>query len=225
MEPTLLRELPAPQRLALSYAPAAARGPTLGLLALDARLATALRQRGEPVLVQMRLAWWRETLAADPGGWPSGEAVLELLRGWRDPAALVALVDGWEALLGEMFDAAAMEAFAVGRVAGFAQLARELGSDPAAAAAAARWWALGDLAANLSDPAERAAAVEVAAALPPIPRLPRALRPLAVLAGLARRSLGRGGVPLLDGPAAMFVAVRLGITGRQGMVGAMTGRT
>jgi phytoene synthase len=40
------------------------------------------------------------------------------------------------------------------------------------------------------------------------------LRPLAVLSGLARRSLARGGSPLLDGPGAMLLAVRLGIAGR-----------
>jgi phytoene synthase len=209
----LLDELPAAQRLALAYAPAAVRWPTLALLALDARLGAILRRKGEPVLRQMRLAWWRDTLAAEPGGWPAGEAVLEALRGWREPSALVALIDGWEALLGDTLEAAAIGEFADGRAAGFAELARELGIDPAPAAACARLWALGDLAANLSDPAERAAVMASAAGLP-CPPLPRALRPLTVLAGLARRSLRRGGAPLLDGPNAPLRAVRLGITGR-----------
>jgi phytoene synthase len=44
--------------------------------------------------------------------------------------------------------------------------------------------------------------------------LPRALRPLTVLAGLALRSLARGGAPLLDGAGATLLAVRLGIAGR-----------
>jgi hypothetical protein len=44
--------------------------------------------------------------------------------------------------------------------------------------------------------------------------LPRTLRPLTVLTGLARRSLGRGGAPLLDGPRAALLAMRLGIAGR-----------
>ncbi len=209
----LLEELPAPQRLALSYAPSASRAATLALLALDARLGAALRQGGEPVLVQMRLAWWRDTLAAGPGGWPAGEAVLEALQVWRNPGALVALVDGWEALLGETLDAEAIEGFAAGRGDAFAQLAIELGNDPQAAGAGARLWALGDLAANLSDTAERARVLEAAGGLP-CPPLPRALRPLAVLSGLARRSLARGGFPLLDGPGAMLLAVRLGIAGR-----------
>jgi phytoene synthase len=214
MDRTLFEALPAPQRLALSYAPSIARAPTLALLALDARLGAALRQAGEPVLVQMRLAWWRDTLGSDPNGWPAGEAVLDLLRGWRDPGALVPLVDGWEALLGETLDAAAINGFAAGRGEAFGQLARELDDDPEAASICARHWALADLAANLSDPGERTAVLRAAAELPRCPRLSRKLRPLAVLAGLARRSLARGGAPLVAGPGAMLLAVRLGITGR-----------
>jgi phytoene synthase len=161
----------------------------------------------------MRLAWWRDTLGSEPSGWPAGETTLEVLRGWQDPGALVALVDGWEALLGETFCTAAISAFASGRSAAFAQLARELGHDVQAAGACARLWAAGDLAANLSDRAEVSRVIESAAGLS-CPPLPRALRPLTVLAGLARRSLARGGAPLLDGPGALLLAVRLGITGR-----------
>ena len=214
MSRPLVEQLPAPQRLALSYAPLSARGPTLALLALDRRLAELLRRRGEPVLAQVRLAWWRDTLAADPHGWPEGEPLLALLRGWRDPAPLVALVNGWEALLSERLEPAAIAEFVSGRAAGFAQLACELGGDPGPAAAPGRLWALGDLAAHLADPAERAAAIEIASHFPRNVELPRPLRPLAVLAGLARRSLARGGTPLLDGPGAALTAIRLGITGR-----------
>jgi len=214
MLPNLLDELPAAQRLALAYAPRAARASTLALLALDARLAVTMRRKGEPVLAQMRFAWWRDRLAAEPASWPAGDAVLDLLRGWREPAALVPLVDGWEALLCDALDTQAIAEFAGGRGHAFAQLARELGVAAPAAAPCGELWALGDLAANLADPGERAATLARAAALPPCPTLPRALRPLAVLAGLARRSLERGGAPLLEGPGAMARAMRLGIIGR-----------
>lgn len=214
MPQILLDELPAPQRLALSYAPAAARPATLALLALDARLGSALRRRAEPVFVQMRLAWWRDVLAAEPASWPGGDEVLGLLRAWREPAGLRSLVDGWEALLGDRLDAPTIDAFARGRGEAFAQLARELGAPASPAAACARLWALGDLAANLSEPDERAAAIEATDALPPCPALPRTLRPLAVLSGLARRSLARGGAPLLAGAGTVILAMRLGITGR-----------
>ena len=210
----LMDELPAPQRLALAYAPRAARGATLALLALDARLAMILRRRGEPILAQMRLAWWRDMLGADKSSWPHGDAVLDRLAKWRDPATLVALVDGWEVLLADAFDRASIEQFAAGRAQAFGGLANELARDPAPAEACGRWWALGDLAANLSDPMERTLVLAVAAKLPSCPRLPRALRPLAVLSGLARRSLARGGRPLADGAGAALLAVRLGIAGR-----------
>ena len=209
----LIVELPPAQRLALSYAPYAARPVTLALLALDARLAAVVRKRGEAVLAQMRLAWWRDLLAADPAGWPAGEPVLGLLRTWRDPAALGPLVDGWEALLGETLDAPAIDEFARGRAGGIAQLAREVGADAGPAAAGGRLWALGDLAAHLSDHAERAAVIAAADGLHR-PHLPKSLRPVAVLAGLARRSLDRDGAPLLDGPGAMLSALRVGIIGR-----------
>ena len=214
MAPILLDELPGAQRLALAYAPRPARPATLAVLALDERLAAVLRRRGEPVLAQMRLAWWRDMLAAEPLSWPVGDAVLDLLRGWREPAKLGPLVDGWEALLGDALDAKAIAEFALGRGQAFSQLAQELCIAAPGAETCGELWALGDLAANLAEPEERAATLAAAAALPPCPRLPRPLRPLTVLAGLAQRSLGRGGVPLLDGPGAMLLAMRLGIAGR-----------
>ena len=211
---TLLDELPGPQRLALSYAPAASRSATLAVLALDARLGAIIRRRGEPAMAQLRLAWWRDILAAAPAAWPPGDPVLSLLRDWRRPAALGSLVDGWEGLLAERLHALAIGEFARGRCDACAELARELSADTSSGVAGARLWALGDLAANLSDPGERAAVIEAAAPLAPGPPLPRSLRPLAVLAGLGRRSLRRGGAPLLDGPGAALTAIRLGITGR-----------
>jgi phytoene synthase len=53
MDRSLLEALPTAQRLALSYAPPSARPATLALLALDARLGAAVRQRGEPVLATL----------------------------------------------------------------------------------------------------------------------------------------------------------------------------
>lgn len=212
MSRLLLDELPPPQRLALSYAPAAARQKTLALFALDARLASIVRRRGEPVLAQMRLAWWRDALAASADKRPAGETVLGLLGGWRDPSTLIPLVDGWETLLGEALDEPAIQGFAAGRGAGCAELARELACEPSAASSAGRLWALGDLAAHLSNATERAAVIAAADGMSR-PALLRALRPLTVLAGLAERSLRRGGTPLLEGPGAGLLAVRLGIAG------------
>jgi phytoene synthase len=76
----LAAELPPPQRLALNYASARARPAFLALLALDTRFAAVLRQRREPIAAQLRLAWWRKTLAEPAAGWPRGEPVLDALR-------------------------------------------------------------------------------------------------------------------------------------------------
>jgi phytoene synthase len=76
-------------------------------------------------------------------------------------------------------------------------------------------WACADLAAGLGDPEERALALEAARGLGSERiGLSRGLRTLAVLDGLARRSLARGGGPLLSGLPSGLLAIRLGLAGR-----------
>lgn len=211
---SLASDLPQPQRLALTYAPARTRPATEALLALDARLAAILRRGREPIAAQLRLAWWREMLARPSAEWPRGEPVLDALRGWRDPSGLAELAEGWEALLAETLVPEAIADFAGGRGRAFTCLARELGAEPAnSAEEAARIWALADLAANLSDAAERALVVEYGRDLA-VPPLPASLRALAVLAGLGARALRKGGVPLLSGPGSALLALRIGLAGR-----------
>ena len=219
MSAELIHELPPPQRLALAYSPAAARTLTAGLLALDARIAGIVRQRGEVLMAQMRLAWWRDTLAKPAAGWPAGEPLLAQLTPWDGVRpALVDLVNGWEELLHDgPLPAAAMLRFARARAGAFAALAALLNNGAAADAAtrAGVTWALGDLVTGLSDPDERAHALDLARDhAGPVTRLPRVLRPLTVLDGLARRSIRRGGAPMLDGGGAFLLAIRLGLTGR-----------
>jgi phytoene synthase len=214
----LVETLPLPQRLALAHAPRRLREATLGLFALDAHLANLVRKAREPLLTQARLAWWRERLEELVERRPKGDPLLDLLASWREREPfLIAAVDGWEHLLSERLDAAAIGAFAGGRAAGFAGLAGLAGEDgwriPAGEAGAR--WALADLAAHLGNAEERGRALDAAHA---VGRrriaLPRALRSLAVLDGLARRSIAHGGAPLADGPFAGFAALRLGMVGR-----------
>lgn len=218
MQNNLIDELPPVQRLALAYGPARTRMALLPLLALDVRLAAIVRKRREVVLVQVRLAWWRDLLAQPVAQWPRGDAVLDALAGWHDPAALVPLVDGWEALLADDLSPGMIAQFTDGRAQAFAALAREVdASDPAQAALAGQagqTWALADLAANLSDGAERQQVLDHARTLPRPPRLPALLRPLAVLAALGHRALGQGGGPLLSGPKSAWLALRTGFFGR-----------
>lgn len=211
----IVEDLPPAQRLALAYAPSRARMPNLALLALDTRLAAIVRKRGEPLLVQVKLAWWRDMLGSPVADWPLGDPVLDLLRQWQDPASLVPLVDGWEALLAEDLTPRVIADFVDGRGVAFAALARQLGvARPDGARTAARLWALADLAANISAGDECALVVDYGRGQPGAPLLPASLRPLAVLAGLASAALQRGGGPLLSGPRSTFTALRIGFTGR-----------
>ncbi|SRR5690606_37645310 len=210
-----MSELPAAQRLATTYAPARSRPLIVPLLELDARLAAILRGRREPLATQLRLAWWRDTLRRPADDWPGGEPLLDALRTWRNPAPLAELVDGWEALLAERLTAREIAEFVGGRGRAFAALAEELGVEAVdKAAEAARIWALADLAANLSDGAERALVVDYGRGLGSPPRLSASLRPLAVLAALGAAALERGGGDLLAGPGSVFLALRTGLTGR-----------
>lgn len=215
MSADLVSGLPAPQRLALAYCPARARPLTLALLALDERFASVIRTRREPIASQMRLAWWRDVLARPQADWPGGEPLLEALRSWQGTAGLVPLVDGWEALLSEQLAPAVIAEFVAGRGQAFAALAAELGVErPEQAEQAARIWALADLAANISDGAERDLVLDYGRGLPPPPRLSASLRPLAVLAALGAAALRRGGGALLAGPGSALTALRIGMTGR-----------
>lgn len=209
-----IHTLPLAQRLALSYAPASARAGVLALLLLDQRLAAVLRQGGEPVIMQIKLAWWRGRLGETPDAWPTGEPVLAALRHWpADLSQLLPLVNGWEALLAEDLTMAGIEEFAQGRALAWSALVPA--GQGAAVTAAARAWALGDLALNLGQGDEAEAARRLAlAGKGQIVRLPRAVRPLAVLGALTRRTLERGQGELLDGPLAGLIALRIGLTGR-----------
>lgn len=213
----LLEELPADRRLALAYAPAAFRGDNLAVFLLDLRLSRLVAQRREPLLTQVRLAWWRDRLSEEPTGFHHDEPLLRLLEGWgAHRTRLTALVDGWEALLVDPpITDAAIDLFARGRAQAFAALAERCGA-PAYAPEARRVaanWALSDLAARSSDPSE-AAHVQgiIAEADWRRPQLPRALRPLVVLHGLASRRQGKGqqNATITD----LLAAMRLGILGR-----------
>ncbi len=203
-------------RLALAYAPASARPGWQAVLALDSRLAGIIRSAREPMLAQLRLAWWRDRLSSDPAGWPKGEPLLADLAAWGSVvSALVPLVDGWEALLGEApLGEQALQQFAAGRAGAMAALAGHLGVDPAQVEPLARRWALADLALHLGHAEERATAGLLLEFCAAGGKVPAAMRPLAVLAGLNERAIRIGATEALSGPGALLAALRLGIIGR-----------
>jgi 15-cis-phytoene synthase len=150
--------------LALSYAPPEALAGMAALLSLDAALGQILRTTSEPMVGQMRLAWWREALARLDSAPPPAEPVLNAVANDALPlgavgAELSRMADGWERLLGEIDDDG-LTSFAGDRGATlFEQAGRVIGAGPGdPLTAAGRGWALADLAANIGDAkvAERA---------------------------------------------------------------------
>lgn len=185
---------------------------------LDLRLARIVSATTEPMLGQMRLAWWRDMLGSDADEWPRGDAVLDGIRTSWAPhhGALARLVDGWEHLLADPpLNASDARAFAKGRSDA---LIAVFGAEDNAAPALfdyAWHWALADLAAKVSLDEERTMLVDLALEVPkPSDRVPRSAKGLAILGALGLRSLKRGGRPLMDGRGAALVAARAAITGR-----------
>lgn len=169
-------------------------------------------------MAQMRLAWWRDQLSLASQKRENSDELIRALAAFEgEEEALRKLVDGWELLLSEWIDPAAIERIIDSRAAGFAALARLAGRNEATDAAmrAGRRFALADLATKFSNAEERAQVLEHAASGGGERiALPGELRSLALLDGLARRSLRKGGTPLLDGPASAWHAIRLGLFGR-----------
>lgn len=187
----LLAELAPPLRLAVAYAPKGVREPWTALLVFDHRLARAVAAASEPLLAQVKLAWWRDRMRTRAAQWPAGEPLLAALAGFdAERDALEALVDAWEGLIGDEPGETALAQLAQARAGAVAALARMAGCpvDVNGIAILAQRW---------TDPnSMRADAV----------RLPRVLRPLVILANLPRSNAA--------GPLALLRIVRLGLVGR-----------
>ena len=203
--------LDVPERLALNYAPISVRPGFKVFFLLDAQLRRNAELPREPALIQWRLAWWRDALASTDR---LGAASHPLLRQVRDSLpmakdALTALVDGWEAVsVGEAASADAAE-LGTARATVIAWIAGEGNG----VEEAARRWTFVEQAERQKGEAERTGLLDNARAIPAV-RLARELRPLAVLDGLAKRALDRGGGPLLGDRLSPLAAIRLGIFGR-----------
>lgn len=173
------------------YAPRAFQPLWEGFLLLDRRLADAAREGRDPLMIQLRLAWWRDRFDQSADQWPQGEPLLALLKPWdAERAALRGVVDGWEArVVGEDGGAELGRA----RIEAVCALARLSGvkADQNVRQAAGEW-------------------LGIEARGPRAPILPGKLRPLAILRGMAlREAAGRTGSPLRD-----FLAIlRIGLLG------------
>lgn len=210
-------EIPPPLQLALAYAPAKARPHWAALMQLDRRLARIVAQASEPMLAQIRLAWWREMFSRPASEWPAGEPLLAKLSVWdAQRAGLAALADSWEAMVGEApLPVASFAALSDGRGRAMAALAQIVDSaaDRTEIERHAYRWSLADLAIHLSDDEERGQALALLRAADPArDRLDRAMRPLSVLRVMAERAAKD--MRPIGGAGDFLAAMRAGLTGR-----------
>ncbi len=209
--------------IALAYTPAFLRERLGTFFALDQRLARINGSTTEPMLAQMKLAWWRDMLAKPRSERPVGDQVLDAIADhWpKEETALIGVVDGWEHLLSEPpLSANDANGFAAGRTSALATIYNSVVDQEASRSiiAAAHQWALADLASKVSLDDERAHIVELALSNVgdyggKSRKLPKAARGIAVLSALARRALERGGRPLMEGRGAALTAARAGLIG------------
>lgn len=197
--------------LALAYAKAVDRPVLEAVLRLDEALGQLVAGTREAMIGRIRLAWWRERLEALAQGESApSEPLLELLQVRLAPIqvdALQPLVDGWEALLDDPLDGAALEAFSQARAAGLA------GVMPSAALTRAlQFWALVDFGFRCSDPAVAANAFGLAAAISPQFALRDLPRPYRVLVGLSLHDV-KAAAPSrrAEGPRRVLRALRLAV--------------
>ena len=221
-----MAELDADRALALTYVPVSKRAAMEALWRLDVALGQVLAGGREPLISQIKLAWWRDSLEKlDREGAP-GEPVLEALAASVIPhgvtgAALSGMEEGWTILLSqEPLTTEELGSYAASRGALLFRCAAAIlgGELTPEMERAAEGWALADLARH-SNPADAKLSTEAArerfGALPSF-RWPAPLRPLGMLAALAQRDVERGGgEPEQPGaPGRMLRMLRHRLTGR-----------
>jgi phytoene synthase len=156
--------------LVTGLAPPGTRTSLDALFALDARLGQIVASTSEPLLGQMRLAWWGDALLKLDSNPAPAEPILRAIAAQLLPmgvssADLAEMCQGWEALLiAGQVDQAALLVYAEQRGAQLFSIgARLLGGSPGEALrSAGRAWALADLALRTSKPAFREMAAQEA---------------------------------------------------------------
>ena len=213
--------LDADRLFALAQVPDEKRSAVAALWRLDATFGAVVAGGREPMISQIKLAWWRESLEKLDRERPPPEPMLEEAAANIVPAVagseLAEMEQAWPALLrpgpltgGDLEDYAGR-----GRTL-FRYSARLLGGELGAEQEkAGEGWALVDLARHSNQADAQSALVAARARLGPV-SWPRALRPLGMLAVLARRDAKRGPGRLEPPGAPPRIArmLRLRLTGR-----------
>ena len=203
----LVRERDRDRYLATLWAPAKAQAGLFALHALDLELLQVVRTTTEPMLGQIRLAWWRERLQGLDRGEVPAQPVLQALAAHVLPrgvpgSALTALEDGMLTLLDPQPDLG-LHATARGATL-FEAAAMLLGRAAPAAAGLGRVWAFGELR-RLGHPP----AVGVT-----LPASPWRLRSLRALARLGRDDVGADQPEPRGSPRRQRVIARTVLFGR-----------
>jgi phytoene synthase len=198
-----LEQLTPPKRLAIAYARADARPALALLLAFDVKLGRLFRDSSQPLIGQLRMAWWRDVIMKDLAARPAGEPVVAQLSAlqcshpqWDLGAYMTQLVDGWDALLSAEIwsDDVITLHIDVRAAAIFDGYAAMAGLAPSSdITAVGRRWALAELPqyCQTQDQFDRVAAMTVPGSV--VAAFPRAIRPLTLLerAGRADASPAR----------------------------------
>jgi phytoene synthase len=217
-------QLDADRALALTYVPAARREALRTLWELDAALGAVLAGGREPLISQIKLAWWRDSLVKLDTEKPPAEPMLqavaaEILPRGVSGGELAAMEEGWTTLLGqEPLTPGELTTYAAARGALlFRYSARLLGAElTAGLSRGGEGWALADLARH-SNAVDAQAALEAARErLDSAERWPPLLRPLGMLVRLARRDILRAPDQLEPhgAPARMWHMLRHRFSGR-----------
>ncbi|WP_353216623.1 squalene/phytoene synthase family protein [Sandarakinorhabdus sp.] len=131
--------------LACLYAPASARAGLIALFVLDLELAQLVITTTDPMIGEIRLAWWRERLEELDEGKAPAQPLLAALLAHALPVLagsdLAAIEDRWLGMIGHD---SVTDAHVAGGGVLFALAARLLGGDAAHADALGRAWVLGE---------------------------------------------------------------------------------
>ncbi len=178
-----------PERLVLAYARADFRAGLGLLIAFDGRLADIVGNGREPMISQMKIAWWNDVLAKDAAHRPKGEPMLAVLNDIDSEQVVPSmqlLLDAWGLLAAhEHWNDDILSRFAHGRSqAIFATYAKWVGCDENVDQFGDHW-AMADLRYRFGDRV-------MGASLPTIAewKTSRALRPLSILAMAVTKPTG-----------------------------------
>jgi 15-cis-phytoene synthase len=189
--------LDADRAFALAQIPQDKRAAVGALWRLDAALAAVLAGGREPMISQIKLAWWRESLEKLDRERPPAEPMLEEVASNLIPAVsgseLAEMEQAWLVLLGPApLTATDLSDYASRGRRMFRYSARLLGGELGAEQEqGGEGWALVDLARHSSKADAEAALAAARTRLKPA-FWPRPLRPLGMLAALATRDVERG---------------------------------